>query len=290
MKVIQRRMKIQNNIDKLQNSFITLHDSDWLEKQRIAGQCVAEVMFLLQQLVKEKTTLSLLEIDKLAEEEIIKRKCTPTFKGYKGFPNALCLSINKQLVHGIPTNIKLNDGDVVSFDFGATFEGAIADSAITVVFGEPHVKEHTKLIETTQNCLYNAIKAINVGKRIGVIGNAIYKTAKHAGFNVITKFGGHGIGWNNPHAYLFVPNKSLPEEGVVIQPGLTIAIEPLLVPGNCSTNTRIGDDGWTVYTDEIGYHHEHSIFVHSDRVEIITWRPDEANFIPRELYFDKRAT
>lgn len=282
-------MRLQSNSDKLQNQFIHLQHSDWLEKQRVAGAALSEVMSLLKQLVSDKTTMSLKEIDRFVDDEVTKRKCYPTFKNFKGFPGAICLSVNKQLVHGIPSDVQLKDGDLISFDFGCTFEGAIADSAVTVIYGDPAKKEHVRLIETTRDCLYNSIKAIAVGKPLGVIGNAIYRTAKQAGFNVITKFGGHGISWNKPHADIFVPNRALPEEGIHIQPGLTIAIEPLLVPGNCSGNTRIDDDGWTVCTDDIGCHHEHSIFVHNDRVEIITWREDEANFIPRELYFDKRA-
>jgi methionyl aminopeptidase len=279
-------MKLQSNSNQLLNSFVFLQHADWLHKQRVAGQCLAEVMNILQQLVANKTTLTGLEIDKIVDDEIVKRGCTPTFKHFKGFPNALCLSVNKQLVHGIPSDKRFAGGDVISFDFGATFEGAIADSAITVVYGEPIRREHTLLIETTRDCLYNAIKAMAVGKRLGVIGNAIYKTARNAGFGVVNKFGGHGIGWNKPHADIFVPNKSIPEEGIVIQPGLTIAIEPLLVPGNCSTtNTRIGEDGWTISTDDIGYHSEHSLYVHPDHVEIISWRPEEEQFIPRLVYF-----
>lgn len=278
-------MRLQNNSDKLQNQFIHLHHEDWLEKQRVAGQALAEVMQILQQLVADKTTMSLAEIDSLVDDEISKRKCYPTFKNFKGFPGAICISVNKQLVHGIPSDTKLQDGDVVSFDFGCTFEGAIADSAITLIYGEPLKKEHTRLIETTRDCLYNSIKAMAVGKPLGVIGNAIYRTAKQAGFNVITKFGGHGIDWNKPHADVFVPNRASPEEGIRIQPGLTIAIEPLLVPGNCTGNTRIDDDGWTVCTEDVGAHHEHSLYVHKDHVEIITWREDEAAHIDRKVYF-----
>jgi methionyl aminopeptidase len=278
-------MRLLSKPEKLQNHFVSLQHSDWLDRQRIAGQSLAEVMIILQQLVADKTNLSLLEINKIVDDELDKRKCYPTFKNFKGFPAAICLSVNKQLVHGIPSDTKFQEGDVITFDFGATFEGAIADSAVTLIFGEPAKQEHVKLIETTRDCLYNAIKAMAVGKQIGVIGNAIYKTAKNAGFNVITKFGGHGIGWDKPHADLFVANKALPDEGIRIQPGLTIAIEPLLVPGNCSTNTRIADDGWTIYTEDVGSHAEHSLYVHTDHVEIISWRPEEEPMIPRKVYF-----
>ncbi len=174
-------------------------------------------------------------MDKLVEAELLKRNCTPTFKGYKGFPGAICLSVNKQLVHGVPSDTKLQDGDVISFDFGATFEGAIADSAITMIYGEAN-DELSKLNEITRQCLYNAIKIIKVGNRLGTIGHTIYETAKKAGATIINNFGGHGITWNKPHAEPFVANNS--------------------------------------------------IYVHSDHVEIITWRPDEEKLIPRNIYFN----
>jgi len=277
---------MKQSSNSLSNSLVTLHQSDWLDKQRVAGQYLADIMVMLQNLIKEKTTFSLLEIDALVEQEILKRECTPTFKNFKGFPGSICLSVNKQLVHGIPSDMKLQDGDLITFDFGVTYKGAIADSAVTMIYGEAKNKEHIRLVETTKLCLYNAIKAMGIGKRIGVIGNAIYKTAKNAGFNVIDKFGGHGISWNKPHADLFVSNKSSPDEGIYIQPGLTIAIEPLLIPANCSTNTKTDADGWTVSTEDISAHTEHSLYVHSDHVEIMTWRPEEESYIPKQVYFN----
>ncbi len=268
-----------------ESQYIWLHGEEWVKRQRIAGQCASEVMGLLTNLVKEKTSLSLIEIDKLAETEILKRGCSPTFKGYKGFPNAICQSVNKQIVHGIATDYRLQEGDLISFDFGATFEGAIADTAITLIYGEPKLKEHLRLLETTQECLYNAIRAIKPGKRLGIIGNAVYKTATNAGFNVVQNLGGHSISWNQPHAFIFVSNKSSPEEGIRIQPGLTLAIEPLLTIGD--TKTTIDKDGWTISCPGINAHYEHSIMIHSDRIEIMSYRPEEANKISKEIYFDK---
>jgi methionyl aminopeptidase len=276
-------MKLQqNNTVNLHSQFINLHGCDWLEKQRIAAKCHVDVMQLLKQLVADKTNLSLLELDKIVENEILKQNCTPTFRQYRGFPSSCCMSVNKQLVHGIATNYKLQDGDVITFDFGATFEGAIVDSADTMIYGDPKSKEHVRLINTTRECLYNAIKSIVPGKRIGIIGNTIYKTAQNAGFGVITKFGGHGINWNKVHSSPFIANKSIQDEGVIIQSGMSIAIEPLCSIG--STDTKTDADGWTIWCDgEMSAHFEHSIFVHSDRVEIMTWRQDEN--IEREIYW-----
>jgi methionyl aminopeptidase len=265
-------VKIDTSSNLLRSEFVKLKGDDWLKRLRIAGKCVSSVMTLLDLLVKEKTTNSLIELNDYAEKEILKQGCTPTFKNYKGFPAAVCMSVNKQLVHGIPADYKLQEGDLISFDFGATYEGAIADSAITCIYGNPKSKDHISLIAATNGALYAGIEAVKVGNRIGSIGNAVYKFSKSKGFNVIENYGGHGIDENSPHAPPFVPNRSNSNEGVRIQPGLTIAIEPMLVPHNSSIKTKTSSDGWTIYTEEIGAHFEHTIFVHEDKIEIITER------------------
>lgn len=271
---ILKKMKIQTQ-SNLKSEYVKLKDQDWLERLRIAGRCVSSVMSLLESMVKEKTALSLNEMSAFAEDQIIKQDCSCTFKNYKGFPAAVCISVNKQLVHGIPTDYKLQDGDVVSLDFGATYKGAIADSAITCIYGTPKLKEHETILVATQQSLYAGINAVKVGSRIGSIGNAIYKYSRDKGFRVIENYGGHSLDENTPHAPPFIANKALPSEGIRIQPGLTIAIEPMLVPYHSSIKTRVGGDGWTVYTDEIGAHFEHTLFVHEDRVEVITIRDNE---------------
>jgi methionyl aminopeptidase len=257
------------------NGFFKLKDKNWLEKQRVAGKTVAMTLTMLQNLVKEKTSLTTLELSRLAEEFILKQKCTPTFKNYKGFPEAVCISVNHELVHGIPKDYRLQEGDVVKFDLGATFENVIADSAITCIYGEPKDPNHVKLVKCGEEALMKGIASIKVGEMLGVIGNTIYKSAKGNGFSVITSYGGHGIcnhadGSGMPHAPPFVSNKSNPGDGFRIQPGLTLAIEPMLVPRD--VNTRVLNDNWTVVTREIGCHWEHSVFVHEDYVEIITAR------------------
>ena len=263
-------MRISNNGPFNTNGLFKLKNQDWLEKQRKAGKIAASALILLQQQVEEKTNKSLLELNNLAEQFIIDSGGVPTFKGYKGFPAGVCISVNKQLVHGIPNDYHLQAGDVVSFDLGVTIDGAIADTAITCIFGVPKSDKHIKIIKTTEESLIKGIEAISIGKKLGCIGNAISRHAKSNGFNVINNYGGHGLDWNTPHAPPFVMNKCSADEGFRIQPGLAIAIEPMLVPG--SINTRTANDGWTVMTDDIGAHFEHSIFVHEDHVEIITAR------------------
>lgn len=257
------------------NIFIDLKNQKWLEKQRIAGKIVADTLSLLQQLVNEKTSKSLIELNSIAEEYIINSGATLTFKGYKGFPAGVCISVNKELVHGIPKEYKLQDGDVVSFDLGATFEGVIADSAITCIYGNHKSELHVKLINATEECLMRAINSIKVGSRLGIIGHTISKCAKKNGFGLITKYGGHGIsitddGLGIPHSAPFVANHANINEGIRIQPGLVLAIEPMLVIGASDTKTL--NDGWTVVTNDIGAHFEHSIFIHNDHVEILTLR------------------
>ena len=263
-------MRMSSSGTFVSNEFVTLKDQNWLDKQRVAGKVAAGALLLLESQIKNNTELSLIELNDLAEQYIQDHHCALTFKGYKGFPAGVCISINKQLVHGIPTDYHLKDGDVVSFDLGTTYHGAIADTAITCIYGTPKSERHTMLIQATEECLMSGIKAIEVGKKLGVIGNAISRCNKKYGFGLITKYGGHGLDWNKPHASPFVENKSDPETGIRIQSGLAIAIEPMLVIGD--TYTYVDKDGWTVMGQDISAHMEHSIFVHEDRVEILTDR------------------
>jgi methionyl aminopeptidase len=165
----------------------------------------------------------------------------------------------------------LQDGDVVSFDLGATYEGAIGDTAITCIYGEPKSEEHIRLVKATEEALTSAISKIKVGDRLGIIGNAISKCANKYGLSVITSYGGHGIcasedGKGIPHAQPFISNKDHAGNGIRLQSGMVLAIEPLFVIGR-STNTRTLNDNWTVICDNICSHHEHSMYIHDDHVE-----------------------
>ncbi len=255
------------------NMVVSLKDDKWLDYQRIAGRIASDALSALEREVENKTQLSMIDLNVYAEEIIVKAGGIPTFKGYgkPPFPAGVCISVNKQLVHGIPTDYHLQEGDIVSFDLGVTIDGAIADTALTCIYGKPKTDEHARLVKDTEEALMRGIRAIQVGKRLGVIGQAIYKYAHGLRYSVVNNYGGHGLDWNIPHASPFVANKSTEHEGIRIQPGLSIAIEPMLVCGSDPTTTT-GEDGWTVYTKEIGAHFEHSVFVHEDRVEVITSR------------------
>ncbi|CAB4196537.1 Map Methionine aminopeptidase [uncultured Caudovirales phage] len=263
-------MRSASKIFSTTNGLVRLKEKDWVDKQRIAGKIAAKTLTYLENQIKNKTTSSLIELNDAAEKLITDAGGILTFKGYKGFPAGVCISVNKQLVHGIPSSYKLQDGDIISFDLGVTIDGAIADTATTCIYGNPKSDRHALLVQATKECLKLGIESIKIGDRIGAIGSAIYNHAKKSGFSVITQYGGHGLDWNTPHAHPFIDNKSDIDKGLHIQPGLTICIEPMLVIG--SNNTKVLNDGWTVVTPDVGAHEEHTLFVHEDHVEIITER------------------
>jgi methionyl aminopeptidase len=264
-------MKIKNN-HFAQSQIINLKDDLWLKRQKHAGRCVANCLIECGKAIKAVTpNLSLIDLENIAIRQINSMDCIPTFYNYKGFPGKVCISVNNQLVHGIPTDYVLQDGDVVSVDLGATFEGAIADAARTWIYGTPRSQEHVRLIQTCKDSLAAGIKAIEIGKHLGVIGYAIHQYTKNSGFNLITNYGGHGLDYNKPHSEPFVNNKSQSNEGIRIQSGLSIAIEPMLVIGEAKT--KILDDKWTVVTPGIGVHFENSVTIMESGVHVVTETP-----------------
>ena len=282
---------MRTNVHNFNNSLIILQNEEFLINQRVAGKVLSSTLSMLETEVNKQANLSLLQLNDLAEEFILDNKCDLTFKGYKGFPYGCCISVNKQLVHGIATDYHLKEGDIVSFDMGATYKKSIADSAITCIFGQPKNTNHTRLIESTYESLIKGIKAIKIGARLGVIGNAIYRHAKNNGFGVITNYGGHGLSVHPvtqepiAHADPFVHNKSTSNDGIRISAGLTLAIEPMLTIGD--TYTYVGADGWTVYTSQdVNAHFEHSIYIHTDCVEILTRRDNE--LIDGKYYYENK--
>lgn len=262
-----RHSKTQNKWAQLQ--FVDLKEANWFEKQKHAGKAVASCLRFAKNAIEyHSPNLSLLDIEQECIKILNSMDCTPTFKGYRGFPGAVCASVNNELVHGIPRDYVLQDGDVVKIDLGATFDGVIADAAISAIYGEPKSWQHHRLLKVCKGALDQAISKIEIGKQLGCIGHAIHSHVKKSGFKLITNYGGHGISLNKPHSEPFVANKARPDEGIRIQPGLAIAIEPMLAIG--SDKTTIAKDGWTVKTKDISCHWEHSIFVGKDRVHVLT--------------------
>jgi methionyl aminopeptidase len=248
-----------------------LKDDLWLKRQKIAGEVVSKIHREIFRLMKTKSSnLRLKDIHDLAIDYNTKGNCEPTFLGYKGFPSSCCASVNKEIVHGLGNReLVLSEGDIVKIDVGATFEGAIADCAVTYCYGDIS-EENYKLLLSCQNALKDAIKQFKPGNRIGHIGNAIFNRGKEDGFGVIDSFGGHGINYNHLHAFPFVPNKSRVDEGIRIHPGMSIAIEPMFVIGQ-NIKTKTLSDNWTVVTKNIGAHFEHSVTLDKDgKCHIIT--------------------
>jgi len=256
---------------------ISLHNSEFLDKQRFAGKIVAKSHLMIIDIINNYKQQSLIKINDIVEQFIFDSKCIPTFKNYKNrhskkdFPSGVCISVNDIVVHGIPNDYILENGDVVSFDLGATFEGAIADSAITLIVGEVKSPQHPLLLSECEKALYAGINAIKVGNRLGCIGAAIDSVSKKSGFKSITTYGGHGLDYNKAHADPFVSNIGSINEGIRIQPNMTIAIEPQFVDGP-NNQTYITSDEWSVKASGISCHFEHTIYIHNDKVEIITDR------------------
>lgn len=261
------------NIKKDQKiDYIKCIDHNKISDYRYSGKITSATLQYLKNIVLTRNNVSLIELDKLAEEFILKNGCTPTFKNYgagsngKSFPNSVCLSVYNIMVHGVATDYVLRKGDKISIDLGCTYNGAITDSAITVIIG--NYPQLNKLNDACLEALNKGISAVKIGNKIGCIGSAIYKSAKGNGYNVITHYGGHGID-EKPHAEPFISNKASETDGCRIQPGMLLAIEPQLVFG--STDTYVSIDGWSVVSKGIASHWEHSIYVNPNGdIEVLT--------------------
>lgn len=204
------------------------------------------------------------EIDELAENLIRSRGGTPAFKGYRGYPASLCTSVNDEIVHGIPSSkVVLRAGDVLSVDCGVVLDGYVGDAAVTFGIGGHVSSEAQRLIEVTRQCLEDAVAQVRPGNRLGDVGAAVQQRAEAAGFGVVREFVGHGIG-TSMHEDPQVPNYGIPGRGQVMQPGLVIAIEPMITGG--SWRVRIDSDGWTARTEDgkLAAHFEYSVAVTED--------------------------
>ena len=236
------------------------------ELLRVAGRVVYETHQHLKPMVKPG--VSLLELDKEGEKFIKSKGCTPSFKGYEGFPNALCISVNEEVVHGIPSKRKLKDGDIVSIDIGACYKGYHGDSAWTYEVG--NVSEDKKyLMEHTKKALYEGIKEVKPGSRIGDIGYAIEKYANEHNLGIVRELCGHGVG-TNVHEDPDVPNYGNKNTGIILKEGMVIAIEPMLNLG--SDDIYVEDNDWTIVTidNKPSAHFEHTVLVTKDGYEILT--------------------
>lgn len=264
-------MKISYNQPLFKGGFFTLKNEEFYLNQKIAGDIAARTLEFLYNEVKSNSTLNCRKLVSLGEQFILDNHCELTFKNFKGYPDGIIISLNKELVHGIAKDIEISDGDVISFDLGATYKGSVADNAYSFVYGNPKNLDIVKMLKIGEECLDKSIESIKINEPIGLISNTIFKHAKNNGFNVIEDYTGHGIEYFGvPHGYPPILNKSENNFGPYVYNGMTFAIEPLLIPLKCSQKTKIGLDGWTVYTEDIGIHFEKTVHIKNNKVEIIT--------------------
>ena len=245
---------------------ITLKSKREIELLKEAGH----IVYLTHQYLRPfiKAGIKTKELDKLAEDFIKSNDATPSFKGYEGFPSTLCISINDEVVHGLPSDRTLKEGDIVSIDIGACYKGYHGDSAWTYKVGNVS-KEAEYLLEHTEKALYEGIKEAKVGARIGDISYAIEKYANEHNLGVVKELVGHGVG-TSVHEAPDVPNYGKKGTGPKIKNGMVIAIEPMLTLG--SPNIYILDNDWTVVTEDssLAAHYEHTIAITNEGVEILT--------------------
>lgn len=236
---------------------IILKTPDEVEVMAQASRVVAEALEIVKKEVRAGVTTD--ELDRLAEEAIRARGAIPAFKGYRSYPKTLCASVNEQVVHGIPSKRKLKDGDIIGLDLGAIVSGFYGDSAVTVAVGRIDDKV-AKLVQVTEEALYLGIKQAVVGNRLTDISSAVQRHVEAAGFSVVTEFVGHGIG-RQLHEEPQVPNYGKPGQGPRLQPGMVLAIEPMVNMGGSAV--RVLEDRWTAVTADgsLSAHFEHTIAI-----------------------------
>ena len=233
---------------------------------RQAGRIVAAVLEILCR--QAKPGIRTKELDIIAAREVEKLGAKTSFKGYRGFPANLCVSVNDEVVHGIPGERVLREGDIVSLDLGATYMGFQGDAAVTIGVGEisPLAQD---LVEATEEVLKAGISAVHPGVRLGDISAAIQDYAESRGYSVVREYSGHGIG-REMHEEPQIPNFGLPGQGIVLREGMTLAIEPMVNAGDW--RTVVCDDQWTVVTADgsLSAHFEHTIAITGAEPEILT--------------------
>ena len=245
-----------------------------VEKMREASRHVAEILLELKALVRPGITTG--ELDREAEKRIAERGVTSSFKGYDphglpAYPAVLCVSVNDEIVHGIPGERTIEDGDIVSIDFGVSVDGYHGDSALTVTVGEVEAPRR-KLVEVTREALDRAIAAMRPGQRLSDIGHAVQTRVEAEGYSVVRDFAGHGIG-SRMHEPPWIPNYGAKGRGPRLRPGMVFAVEPMVNLGG--PDVEILEDEWTAVTADgsPSAHFEHTILITDDEPEVLTRVP-----------------
>lgn len=245
---------------------IYLKTDEEIELMRISNMLVAQTLGEIAKVVKPGVTT--LELDKVAYDFIRSNDAIPSFLGYSGFPNSICASVNDQVVHGIPSDYVLKEGDIVSVDCGVLKNGFHGDSCYTFCVGEVS-PEVLSLLKTTKEALYKGIEAAKVGGRLGDIGNAIQTHCEAKGYSVVREFVGHGIG-HDMHEEPMVPNYGRKGNGMMLKDGMVIAIEPMINLGK--RDLYLQPDGWTAVTSDHKYaaHYEHTVAIRKGKADILS--------------------
>ncbi|HLF77834.1 MAG TPA: type I methionyl aminopeptidase [Dehalococcoidia bacterium] len=258
---------------------ITIKSDEEVAIMREAGQLTGQVLQMLVEATKPGVTLK--ELDKIVRTEYAKRGAVPTFLGYPAgsknpYPATVCISLNEELVHGIPVNVAaakrgdrvIREGDIVSIDLGATYKGFVGDTAVTFGVGKID-PEAQRLIDVTRESLRLGIEAARAGVRLGVVSGTIGDYIESQGLGVVRNYGGHGVG-RQMHEEPFVPNFGKPSEGRMLRKGMVLALEPMVTIGDYRTKTLA--DGWTVTTldGSLCAHFEHTIAITDGEAQVLT--------------------
>ena len=248
------------------NAMIIIKSPREIEQLKRSNTIVAEVFNKLKGMIAPGVTTK--ELDQVAEEYILSNRGRPAFKGYRGFPATLCISINEEVVHGIPSQRRLKEGDIISLDVGVNFSGYYGDAAITFPVGEVD-PEAKRLLEVTEKALTIGIEKAKIGNRLFDISYAIQRWVESHGFSVVRDFVGHGIG-KDLHEEPQIPNFGAPHQGPRLEKGMVFALEPMVNEG--TYEVRVLSDGWTVVTADgkRSAHFEHTIAITDDEAEILS--------------------
>ncbi len=248
------------------SAMVIIKSSREIEQLKRSNAMVAEVFEKLRGMIVQGVTTR--ELDQVAEEYILLKGARPAFKGYRGFPATLCISINDEVVHGIPGQRRLEEGDIVSLDVGVNYIGYFGDAAITLPVGEVD-PEAKRLLEVTEKALYIGIEKAKAGNRLFDISYAVQSWVESHGFSVVRDFVGHGIG-RELHEEPQIPNFGTPHQGPRLEKGMVFALEPMVNEG--TYEVKVLSDGWTVVTADgkRSAHFEHTIAITDDGAEILS--------------------